>query len=414
MQNIPNKHILSAILAVLLMATLLGVNHPTSHVEAVGSPTVLAYYYGWFNGETWNSGQLSDRPAAPYDSGDRGVMSRQISEAQSAGINGFVMSWFGPDEGVTNGNLFGLLDTAAGQGFTVAADVDMSSNWLNSTDAALNAMRYMMSSVVTHGAYLRYDGKPVIFFWNQGRFSVSQWQEIRAQVDPDHTTIWIAEGVASGYLPTFDGRNLYNIAWSRNPAGTNATWANRTKRAGGYFVATAMPGFDDSRMGRGEATVIRDRSNGDYFRRSFAGAAASNPHMIIITSWNEYFENSHIEPSQTHGTFYLDLARELIASYRATGTVPVSPAGGVTTQAPPANSPTGVYASPNVAALNVRQGPSVESARVASVGLGTRYPLLGKNADNTWWLIDFGGGQGWISAQYATAEGDINAVPVSG
>jgi hypothetical protein len=408
-----SQHILYIALAIVLVMGLAGISQPTSQVEAAGTPTVLAFYYGWFNGETWGSGQLSDRPAETYDSSDRGAMARHISQAQSAGINGFVMSWFGPDEPYTTGNLFGLLDLAGAQGFQVAADVDMSSTWMNTTESALNAMRHAMSSVVTHGAYLRYDGKPVIFFWNQNRFSAAQWREIRAQVDPDHTTIWIGEG-ASVPMPVFDGRHLYNVAWSRNPAGTNATWANRTKNAGGYFVATAMPGFDDSLMGRGDATVVRNRNNGDYFRQSFAGAAAANPHMIIITSWNEYFENSHIEPSQTHGTLYLDLARELIASYRATGTVPVSPSGGVTTQAPAVTSPTGVFAAPTVAALNVRQAPTVEAERITQVNSGNRYPLLGKNGDGTWWLIDYGGGQGWVFAEYTTVEGDLNAVPVVG
>lgn len=357
-------------------------------VEAQREPTVLAFFYGWFNADQWNDGTLIDRPAEPYNSADAGVMARQISQAQSAGIDGFVMSWFGPDEPYTTGVFHTLMDQAAAHGFRVAVDVDMGQGFLDSTESAQNALNYAVHTLGNHPAYLRYDGKPVIFFWNQFRFSPQQWQEIRNQVDPDHNTIWIAEGNGLQYLGVFDGLNLYNIAWSSNPAGTNATWASRVSSRGGYFVATAMPGFDESRLGRGEA-VVRGRGEGDYFRRSFAGAAATNPHMIIITSWNEFFENSHIEPSQQYGSFYLDLAREMIAAYKSGAAVPAGPAGGASGPAP-AESPTGVFAAPTATVLNVRQGPSTDTEIVSKAGYPNRYPLLAKNADASWYLIDFG------------------------
>ncbi|HEX3049701.1 MAG TPA: endo-1,3-alpha-glucanase family glycosylhydrolase [Aggregatilineaceae bacterium] len=397
----------------VLVVTLLAVPHPTAPqpAQAQGAPLVLAYFYGWFNSGQWSDGQLIDRPAEPYDSANGDVMARQISQAKSAGIDGFVMSWFGPDEPYTSGVFGGLLDQAAAQGFTAAVDIDMGQGFIPTTDSALSATSHAVNSLAAHPAYLRYNGKPVIFFWKQQRFTPAQWTDIRNQVDPNHNTIWIAEGAASEYIGPFDGLNLYNIAWSGNPAGTNATWATRTKNAGGYFVATAMPGFDESRLGRGEA-VVRDRGNGDYFRSSFAGAVASNPHMIIITSWNEFFENSHIEPSANYGTFYLDLARELISSYKATGSVPAAPGGAPAQSAPAAQSPTGVFANPTVSGLNVRSAPTTDSDRVAGVSYPNAYPLLARNADNSWFLIDYGGGQGWISAQYATYTGDLNAVPV--
>ncbi len=395
---------------VIVMALALTLLPGAPSAQAQRQPTVLAYFYGWFNVDQWNDPQLVDRPAEPYNSADGGVMARQIGQAQSAGIDGFVMSWFGPDEPYTTGVFHGLLDQAAAHGFRAAVDVDMGQGFLSTVESAQNAVSYAVHTLANHPAYLRYDGKPVIFFWKQQRFSPAQWREIRAQVDPDHNTIWIAEGDALAYVGVFDGLNLYNIAWSGNPAGTNASWASRTMSRGGYFVATAMPGFDESRLGRANP-VVRSRGNGDYFRRSFAGAAAANPHMIIITSWNEFPENSHIEPSQQYGTFYLDLAREMIAAYKSGASVPAGPAGGAAGPAP-AESPTGVFAAPAVSTLNVRQGPSTDTEILGRVGAPNRYPLLARNADASWYLIDFGGGQGWVSATYARAEGNLDAVPV--
>ncbi|MBN1284327.1 MAG: SH3 domain-containing protein [Anaerolineae bacterium] len=378
---------------------------------------VLAFYYGWFNQSTWSDSRLADKPAELYSSGDRGAMARQIGQAQSAGIDGFVMSWYGPSEGSTTGALTGLLDQAGAQGFKVAADIDLGGGWMTTPAQVVEALRALLGDLANRPAYLRFAGKPVVFFWNQGRFTKAQWDDIRAQADPGHGAIWIAEGASAlDYVGAFDGMHNYSIAWSADPAGTNATWAARAAGAGAYFAATAMPGFDDTRMGRGAAATLRARQDGAYFRASFTGAAAANPHMIVITSWNEYFENSHIEPSQAYGVFYLDLARELIGAYKAGGAAPSAPGAPAQSAPAPAAGAGGLVAIPTVSLLNVRQSPTTASPILGGVSAGSRYPILGRSADNAWWLVQYAeGAQGWIYAAYARTEGgDTGVVEVTG
>src|SRR5688572_5261422 len=82
-------------------------------------PLVLAFYYAWFDQNTWASGQSADSPAEPYNSSDRGTIERQVSQAQSAGIDAFIQSWYGPQEAgnQTETNFRTLLDVAQAKGF---------------------------------------------------------------------------------------------------------------------------------------------------------------------------------------------------------------------------------------------------------------------------------------------------------
>ena len=282
---------------------------------AASPPPVLAMYYAWFDQNSWNPSQLSDMPATPYVSADRSAIERHVRQAQSAGVDVFALNWWGPNN-PTDGNLQALLSVASQLGFKVTVDFDMNSPFVHNTDDVVNYLRHA-SQYFGNAAWFHYDGKPVVVFYGIRKYDVGTWAGIRNQVDPGRQALWIGEGDVFSYLDVFDGIYPYSIAWSPNPASQLASYASKTRAKGAnkLWVATVMPGYDDTRIRQGG--YARDRQGGAFYRTTWEGAIATQPAMISITSWNEWPEGSQIEPSVSYGDLYLQITRQYADRYKA-------------------------------------------------------------------------------------------------
>lgn len=375
---------------------------------------VWSFYMGfWAGADSWNwqADVLDDYPAiGPYDSRDPGVAGTQIDQAKSAGIDAFVVSWFGLEDGVTTTHaLNNMLDRAAERGFQVGAALDIFSSQFNrSRDAVVNSLNWLVHDRANHPGYLRYNGKPVIFFAFQDRanFSTDEWQSIRNQVDPDRNTIWIAEGINGCclYGGAMDGMYAFNIAWANGSSGRYASERRSTLNAGGsLYIPMVHPGWDETKVaerdGRANATSVKNRADGRFLANSFNGAVASGAAVIMIGTWNEFVENSHIEPSQLYGTQSLDTLRPLIANWKGTAS-PVDTTETTETTAP-ASALSGRVAVMSTN-LNVRATGTIDGAKLGTAPIGSAYLIIGE-ADG-WYQIDFGGQAGWVSGNYITIE----------
>lgn len=379
--------------------------------QAQGERQVWSFYMGFWVGQQswdWQADVLDDYPAiGAYDSRDPGVAGTQIDQAKSAGIDAFIVSWYGlEDGGTTTPVVNNMLDRAAERGFKVGVAVDIFSSEFNrSRDALVNSLNWLVYDRANHPAYLRYDGKPVIFFAFQDRagFSAAEWQSIREQVDPAHNTIWIAEGISGCciYGGAMDGMYAFNISWAGGSSGRYSGERNAMRNAGGsLYVPMVHPGWNETKIaareGRPNPSGNRDRAGGQFLANSFNGAVASGADVIMIGTWNEFVENSHIEPSQLYGTQSLDTLRPLIANWKGNAPAPVE---NVTTTEASAIAP----GTPTVTAntrLNVRPAPSTDGDPIGSISAGTPYPLVGQQEG--WYAISFNGQTGWVSADFAT------------
>ena len=78
------------------------------------------------------------------------------------------------------------------------------------------------------------------------------------------------------------------------------------------------PGYDDSRLDR-ETTLVVGRANGGLYDAQWQAAVAAQPDWILVTSWNEFWENTHIEPSVLFGRRYQVRTRAWSEFFRRQG-----------------------------------------------------------------------------------------------
>jgi hypothetical protein len=284
---------------------------------------ILAFYYAWFDWSTWTS-PLCDQPTGLYVSADVAAVERHIQEAQSVGIDAFVQAWYGPTlaGNPTESNLELLLGQADRYGFKVAAMVDMTGDFLQTTGDIADGLVAIREAHAAHPAYLRHQGRPVVFFLGQKVFSLPAWEALRNRVDPAGDMVWIAQGASAESLSVFDGIYLYDIGDGLLSVTDMARWAGEVRQwnqdhdTAHLWVATVLPGYDDSRLVDEDEAVVRSRRGGETYRESWARAVSSDPDWIAIRGYNEWTHCTHIEPSVEQGRAYLQLTSDLAAQYR--------------------------------------------------------------------------------------------------
>lgn len=320
------NHRFNVISAPLLLAMLAAPLLLTQAPQTAASPPkqasnklVLAFYYMWFSPADFGKGQMSDTPVTPYNSADLVVIERQVGEAKGAGIDGFIAAWNGTGT-PTDANFKQVLDTAAAQGFKAAIHFETSTIAANGGDVAAQ-IRAAIAQYGNHPAYLRWNNKPAIFFWSPKTVgNAAAWRALRQKVDPGNSQMWSVDTTEISYLDAFDSLHLFSAAkWTATTdmAKEQAKWRasvdsyNKSHGTARLWAAGVIPGWDESRVQppRNPAKVFPRRDGAEY-EANWRAATASRPDLITITSWNEWYEGTQIEPSKAAGTTYLDITRK--------------------------------------------------------------------------------------------------------
>jgi len=298
------SHYLRGLLVAVMTAPLLALLPVSPAPAALRDSTPLyAHYYIWFNVSSWNRSKIDYPLLGRYSSDEISFMRRHVELAKAAGIDGFLVSW--KSSPVLDARLAKLVEIARRERFKlgiVYQGLDFERRPLPAAQVAqdldLLARRYATSPVFAGF------GKPVVAWSGTWRFSRQEIQHVRKVVNGRLLLLGTEKNVADyeAKADLFDGDLYY---WSSVNPSTNrehetklAAMGQAAHDRGGLWFAPAAPGFD-ARLVGGRSTV--DRRGGETLRAEIDAAQQSKPDAIGLISWNEFSENTHVEPSERYG-----------------------------------------------------------------------------------------------------------------
>jgi hypothetical protein len=277
-------------------------------------PPVLAYYYIRYRPESWGGTKVDYPLLGRYSSDDIEVMRRHAEWAKAAGIDGFIVSWKSTD--TLNFRLEQLMQASheAGLKLTIiyqGLDYERNPRTVGrvADDLANFAGKYGQ-----HPVFDLFE-RPVILWNGSWEYSRRDVTTVMQQVGT-RLLILATEKSAQDYsrlADLVDGNAYY---WSSaNPdtypgyEGKLISMGQAVHEHGGLWIAPAAPGYDGTAIG---GVQVVPRANGQTLRRQMAAARNSSPDAIGLISWNEFSENTFVEPSEGHGTRYLGIVAEIM------------------------------------------------------------------------------------------------------
>ncbi len=125
-------------------ADLLRTSGPLAAPRPVDSRLVLAFFYPWWNLDTWDSPIFIDRPVQLYSTESTTDLSRVMTQAKNAGLDALVVSWSGKafDGGIDNRRMLNCLAAAQTAGIKIATLFETPSRTRNTSMAMPTRIRY--------------------------------------------------------------------------------------------------------------------------------------------------------------------------------------------------------------------------------------------------------------------------------
>ena len=298
------------------LLTMVGlVAAPAPHARAADSPRrdivatsaeqpipVLAYYYIWFNTTSWNRAKIDYPLLGRYSSADPVIMRRHIEMAKSVGIDGFLVSWKNTPD--LNARLATLTRVARKENFQlgiVYQGLDFAREPLPNAQVKLDLQ--LFAEDYAKDPVYKIFRQPVVIWTGSYLQSPSDIAEVVGPVSDRLLVLGSAKTVEDyeASADILDGNAYYWSSVDPSMEGYEEKLVDMGQaihRSGDLWIAPLSPGFDARLVG---GTREIPRNGGQTLRAEFNAAIVSEPDALGVISWNEFSENSHIEPSERYG-----------------------------------------------------------------------------------------------------------------
>jgi hypothetical protein len=278
-----------------------------------GSPRLLAVYQPWF-------GQ-KDHIDVGYSCHDPKVLRQQIARAREMNISGFVVNWYGPRKEFEDHSFELMQQAASADGtFKVSAQYDEAVDHPGyDTDAVIVDLQYLYDRYIgphagpSRNAYLRYNGRPVIFIFPKD--SAVDWNRVRQVTNSwEDRPLLIYKDINNTYPNAFDGFYAWvqpgKAGWARDGSNYGEDYLDyfyrhmQENHRDKIAVGAVWPGFDDSKASWSRNRRIAYRcgktfEDGLKVFRKYYGSENAAPFLLVET-WNDYEEGTDVERSIGH------------------------------------------------------------------------------------------------------------------
>ena len=274
---------------------------------------VLAYYYIWFDHSSWRRAKTDYPQLGRYSSDNVAVLRQHVRWAKQAGIDGFIVSW--KSTPTLNRRLAKLVRVARQERFKLAIiyqGLDFEREPLPAARVA-HDLQFFARRFATNRVFRIFE-RPLVVWSGTWRFSGTDIERVTAPLRRE-LLILASERSKQGYervAKSVDGDAYY---WSSVDPSTYPGYAEKLEQMGdavhsndGLWIAPAAPGFDARLIG---GKTVVPRLGGDTLQQEFNVALQSSPDAVGVISWNEFSENSHIEPSIRYGREYLGVLSDV-------------------------------------------------------------------------------------------------------
>lgn len=285
-------------------------NEPPSNVSKVTTHSLLypgattqifVRWMPWFQG-TPGGGKHVD---VGYNSDDPEQIRRQVEDMLSRGIDGVFVDWYGHEDKSKDRATERMLREAERRGgtFKVALSVDKRAlkDCGDCTGKLIEQMNYAAAKYESSPAYLRWNSRPVVFFFGLETANLD-WERVKREAAA-HPLLFFRNSGAFR-LPYGDGAYSWIAPESVKPGDPlGFQYLERFDQAARgsdkIVVASAYKGFDDSEASWGKHRQIPQQC-GMTWLESFAliNRFFNSSHqlpMLLIPTWNDYEEGTEIE-----------------------------------------------------------------------------------------------------------------------
>jgi hypothetical protein len=302
-------------------------------------------YYAWygegFGADHWNdsrkSGYVGDKPLIGYYPSSKGqTIAFHLDLFERMGLDYVIVNLHVDVEGINGLELISaqhLFEIARKRASKVRFAIQIAPYTGDAVELE-RTIAMLRKVFVSQPNYFRLDGAPVLFwFWSsaldghralfdrlaaatEGLSNIALSLRLPSAADEDRLTFNFFKGFAPfSPLELADEKN-WKTVWTE-------AYRSAEKIGMGYRVATISPGYDDrdlddaQRAGNPYRRV--PRHDGDTYLRTmaFVEELPTEPDLVIVSTFNEYHENTHIEPSLRNGMRYVDMTREFVARIKS-------------------------------------------------------------------------------------------------